>query len=590
MLMGMSRILGLAASLYEAFEWMVPIVTRLYPGLADRLRAVGIRVYPKAYAGMVGFWLLVTTATTLIISIAIFLTGVGLLISTALLITPSIIFLILLYYPSIMATNVKAGIEAETPYLASYLSVMSTGGIPPYTALQRVAISGLMPRSSEIGRMTELYMRARGVDQLTALETIAKIVPEKEIGDLLRGYTSTVRLGGDVVHYLLRRTELVFKRRAERVRALVDRFSILMEAYLASSILLALGLYMMFIVSRAIPMGAGLMGVETFFTFSYLVLPFINALFLYIADTMQIKYPSYDVRPYYVLLLLTPAFAISLLSFFLADLFPPLATVFSPFLQLRSFLIRALGLSPGFDAAFGLIISSLILFTPAAVYEVLNSMRERGIFSGVTSFLREVVEVRKTGISPERAIERLAEMDFRQFTPILRAMANKLAWGATYQSIYEFIKRRVRNWLTKLNLFIFFDAIEVGGGTPDTLETLARFSEEIETIESTKRSSLRPLLLIPYIGMSILVFTSISLLGFMREILLQAGRPLAFDQFLRVFLPPIVLNSVMMGLVAGKLSEESVAAGFKHVVLILLIVVITFVASPIIMTLFVPRT
>jgi flagellar protein FlaJ len=590
MLMGMSRILGLAASLYEAFEWMVPIVTRLYPGLADRLRAVGIRVYPRAYAGMVGFWLLVTTATTLIISIAIFLTGVGLLISTALLITPSIIFLILLYYPSIMATNVKAGIEAETPYLASYLSVMSTGGIPPYTALQRVAISGLMPRSSEIGRMTELYMRARGVDQLTALETISKIVPEKEIGDLLRGYTSTVRLGGDVVHYLLRRTELIFKRRAERVRALVDRFSILMEAYLASSILLALGLYMMFIVSRAIPMGAGLMGLETFFTFSYLVLPFINALFLYIADTMQIKYPSYDVRPYYVLLLSTPAFAISLLSFFLADLFPPLATVFSPFLQLRSFLISALGLSPGFDAAFGLIISSLILFTPAAVYEVLNSMRERGIFSGVTSFLREVVEVRKTGISPERAIERLAEMDFRQFTPILRAMANKLAWGATYQSIYEFIKQRVRNWLTKLNLFIFFDAIEVGGGTPDTLETLARFSEEIETIEATKRSSLRPLLLIPYIGMSILVFTSISLLGFMREILLQAGRPLAFDQFLRVFLPPIVLNSVMMGLVAGKLSEESVAAGFKHVVLILLIVVITFVASPIIMTLFVPRT
>jgi flagellar protein FlaJ len=76
----------------------------------------------------------------------------------------------------------------------------------------------------------------------------------------------------------------------------------------------------------------------------------------------------------------------------------------------------------------------------------------------------------------------------------------------------------------------------------------------------------------------------------MREILLQAGRPLAFDQFLRIFLPPIVLNSVMMGLVAGKLSEESVAAGFKHAVLILLIVVISFVASPIIMTLFVPTT
>jgi flagellar protein FlaJ len=586
----MARILGIAASFYEKFEWTVPIVTRLYPSLADKLRAVGIRVYPEAYAGMVGFWLLVTTATTLILSIAIFLTGVGLLVSTALLITPSIVFLILLYYPSIMATNVKAGVEAESPYLASYLSVMSTGGIPPFAALQRVATVDLMPRSSEIGRMVELYMRARGVDQLTALEAVSKLVPEKELGDLLKGYVSTVRLGGDVVHYLLRRTELVFKRRAEKVRALVDRFSILMEAYLAASILLALGLYMMFIVSRAIPMGAGLMGVETFFTFSYLVLPFINALFLYIADMMQIKYPSYDVRPYYALLLSTPAFAISLLSFFLADLFPFLTTIFSPLLQLRSYMIGALGLSPGFDAAFGLIISFVILFTPAATYEVLSSMRERGIFSGVTSFLREVVEVRKTGISPERAIERLAEMDFGQFTVILRAMANKLAWGATYQSIYEFVNRRVRNWLTKLNLFVFFDAIEVGGGTPETLETLARFSEEIETIESAKRSSLRPLLLIPYIGVVILVFTCISLLGFMREILLQAGRPLAFDQFLRIFLPPIVLNSVMMGLVAGKLSEESVAAGFKHAVLILLIVVISFVASPIIMTLFVPTT
>lgn len=581
---------GASARAHAYFGWISPLILRIFPGMSAQLRSSGRRLYAEAYAALVGSAFVFSAIGA--ISASYFLLAflqLGIL-SLAPLAAPFIVLLILGVYPWFLAKSSASAIEAETPHAAAYISVMATGGVSPYTSFNRLRRVRLLPAFSQLADELENLVRVKGMDPVSAMEEVSKTTPSEELRELFRGYVSAYRMGGDTTHYLLRQAEVIFERRESLTRTVVEKMAMLAEAYLAISILLSLGLFMMFLVGRALPIPVQMMGLDTFLTITYIILPFLSTVFVYLADVIQPRHPSPDNRPYYVLALAFPFAILALMVFFASSFLSFLSGIFGPFLELRRALVTALGLSPGFQEAFGLIIPLLILLIPPAIVDTYSIMRERRIFSGVIRFLREVVEVRKTGLAPERSIESLASTDYGGFTKILRVIANRLSWGAPYREIFRYIESRIRSWRTKISLFIFFDAIEVGGGTPETLETLARFNENIKNIEYIRASSLRPLVIIPYVGAFVLIFTTLVLLGFMRSSLLLAGHTLAFDEFLRLFLPPLVLNVAIMGIVAGKISEERASAGFKHAVLLLVVSMIAFVASPTLMSLFIPPT
>jgi len=60
------------------------------------------------------------------------------------------------------------------------------------------------------------------------------------------------------------------------------------------------------------------------------------------------------------------------------------------------------------------------------------------------------------------------------------------------------------------------------------------------------------------------VIVVVVLVVFMRGLLKLARIYISVPEFVHLFLPPIVLIAVVSGLVAGKISEGTVAAGFKH--------------------------
>jgi flagellar protein FlaJ len=49
-----------------------------------------------------------------------------------------------------------------------------------------------------------------------------------------------------------------------------------------------------------------------------------------------------------------------------------------------------------------------------------------------------------------------------------------------------------------------------------------------------------------------------------------AGQAISEQQLINMFMPPVILNSYIMGLAAGKISSERVAAGFLHALLLTL--------------------
>ncbi|MEM2824036.1 MAG: hypothetical protein QXF69_08030, partial [Thermofilaceae archaeon] len=65
--------------------------------------------------------------------------------------------------------------------------------------------------------------------------------------------------------------------------------------------------------------------------------------------------------------------------------------------------------------------------------------------------------------------------------------------------------------------------------------------------------------------------------------------PISEVQLVNMFMPPVILNSYLMGLAAGKLSSERVSAGFKHAFLLTLSNLAAMMIGPQIVTGLMPR-
>jgi hypothetical protein len=125
--------------------------------------------------------------------------------------------------------------------------------------------------------------------------------------------------------------------------------------------------------------------------------------------------------------------------------------------------------------------------------------------------------------------------------------------------------------------------VDVGGGTIAMIESLARFNSLTQEVEKEKRMSVRPYIMMPYLASILLVATTIMMLSFTTGTLgVSAAENSTRDLegMKTIFLSSVIFHSYLIGVVAGKISEESVAAGFKHASILVIIAVVAAKVIP----------
>jgi flagellar protein FlaJ len=531
--------------------------------LDQTLEDAGLRIYPEAYFSLVGF--LFFASTILIIPLVLF-TGF-------VLVAPAPLLIILLGYaiPKIMAHDRAQKLDLEVPFAGTYISVMATGGLSPYASLRKLKDCTLLPNISKTIKDIEIDVDIKGLDPVTAMEESAQNLPSRDYKDLMLGYASTMRTGGDVLHYLLVRTETMFKDLAVKVKAFGERASVLMETYITISILMTLMLTVMFMTSLSLQgYWGGNLEASTFLIYGYFIVPAMAMLFIFIADSQQISQPLSDWRTYQAFFASIPLFVLLVLTLFIPFAAPELMLPFAgPFVDFVNWLRESLGLAKGYEAGIGLGIALLVASISGAIAHSHYNRKSKGIEHQVTNFMRDLTEARKTGSSPERCMENLSGRKYGGFTPILATASRQIRWGLPFKVIYETFKIKISSWLPLINIFLLVDAIEVGGGTPETLETLTHFSEELSSIEKEKKAAQRPLVIMPYIGVGILIFSSLVFLAFSKTLLASySNQTIPFSQVVTLLLPPLMVQIFFIGLVTGKLSGGSISAGFKHAMML----------------------
>ena len=533
---------------------------RLFGGLArsflknstkfrNSLERARIRIYPESYVSLMLFLAVLTIPISIISIIMWYLYAFLPMIFLAPL--PLYVIMGFMLMPSSKASDRATNLEREIPFTAAYISVMASGGITPYTSFKRLTQVELMPAMKMEARDITKDVEIFGIDPLTAIQNAAKRNPLEIFKDFLAGYASTVLIGGDIKHFLERKAEDIFKARALRVKAAAERLGMLLETFIIVNVMMSLCFYIMFSVQN-IGVGGSSGGgdVSTILLYTFVLSPVLSVVFVYLADSMQPKTPLTEMRPYKVFAVCAVA-GMALFAFL--------------------FINGTFGILSQMSVALAL--GLFISVAPAAIVHDKLSKKKVSTEQGVNSFLRDLTEVRKTGLSPEKCIESLSQRDYGMFSNELRKISSDISWGIPMKKVLSDFIKRTRSWMTQIVMFLLVETVDVGGGTIEMIESLARFNNLTQEVEKEKRSSTRPYVMMPYFAALLLVVTTSMMLGFTTSTIGVSGSapPANMNWIRQVFMTSAIFYSYMVGIVAGKISEESISAGFKHAAILVVI-------------------
>jgi archaeal flagellar protein FlaJ len=522
----------------------------------EHLTRADIKIYPETYISLMFLVATLTLPVSVISLVLIYFTQFVPLI----LLVPMPIYVMIgfMIIPSSRASERAAALEREMPFAATYVTVMASGGIPPYMSFKRLTEVELLPATRKESRGLIRDVEIFGVDPLSALEKAAKNNPLDIFRDFLSGYASTVIIGGDVIHFLETKAQEIFKSGSMQVKAAAERMGMLLETFIIVMVLMSLCFYILFsvesIYSTGMDMGANVI------MYTYVFTPLLSVVFIWMSHSMQPKSPISEMRPYkvYVVSLVVGVVILLLLTGFFGYVATPLE---------------------GFvDLPIAVSITLIVSVVPPAIVHQKIAGRKASIERGVSNFLRDMTETRKTGLSPEACIKNLSTRDYGAFSPELRKMASDISWGIPMRNVIMDFVKKTRSWMSQIVMFLLLEAVDVGGGTISMIESLARFNNMTQEVEKEKKMSIRPYMIMPYFGGILLVATTLMTLLFTTNTVAMGAEVSTStantDYLTLIFTVSVITHCYLIGLVCGKISEESLSTGFKHAALLVLIAIV----------------
>ncbi len=477
-------------------------------------------------------------------------------------------FVIGISLPKISASSRAQALENELPYLVGYITVLAGGGISPMTTMKRISKAGsIFPAAAKEASRILLDIEIFGMDAISALEKAARYAPNRMFSDFIGGYVAVLNSGGNVVSYLENKVKEIFAYRESKVKSSSEFIGTLAEAYIIATAVMGVSFTVLFATQNLMSSSATTVDPTMIIMFSGVFIPVISLVFIVVLNSIQVREPFNYELPYWVFLACSPIAAI---MFFL------------PIAGLPEYLKLGIGLA--------------LVSSPAMILNMIYTKQKKAVEGKLANFLRDISEVRKTGLAPEKTIEQLAGRNYGGLSEHVRAIATQLSWGTPIRSVLVNFSKKVRSWITRAMAFLLLEVVDVGGGSAGMFISLADFTEKNDQLEKARKSEIRPYVIIPYIGAILVVVTtamisffiavpgiSPSTLGVAPGATLGQGAGLPSQQLASqltgILLTGSIFQSWFMGIVAGKMGEGSVADGFKHATMLVIISLVTVVVA-----------
>ena len=454
----------------------------------------------------------------------------------------------------------KEKTEKELPFAVMIFTLLAASGISPYDSWKKMRKLSFLPvfkkEADEVVRQVEVL----GKDPLTVMQQRSEITNSKLYRNFLGGFASSIRSGGKMSDYMKSQLKSIFELRYINLNRSIERIATLVEAY-SVMLIVVLCSYILFVVLASTNVVSLLSSSSVSnspllsYLIAFLIMPVMSGIFILMAHNLQQSaFP--DLRDLYkkALFCIPPVFVVIALI----ALVPSLSKAVSP-----------IGLPA--IATIGLVAASLPMAIQYRKISKINYNAEESI----PSFIRDVTESQKTGLSPEKSIVQATKRkDYGPFSKFLDLMRSQIEWGVPLRKTFDNLRTEIRSWFVTVNFSMMVETIEIGGNSIQSLEILSEYSEKERELQVNRRALLKPYILLAFMWSALISVTTTivalttslttSMMTTIDSTDLGSVAAIAMQSQLNMFSVGIIIQCWISGFFIGKISEGNFGAGFKH--------------------------
>ena len=284
-----------------AYNLLNKKLTKVYPQFQEihiQLKKGGVLIAFKAYIAFMILTSLIVFAATIPVAFILiplltgtpFLSGLNFGFSLVIAAVASLITIMIMYiYPGMKASNRKAPIDRNLPYITNFLTLLSSSNVPPSIIFESmskiVTLKEVRLEFSNIIRDVEVF----GNDLLSSIVENAKLSPNDQLGDILEGYVATVKTGGNPTAYLKITTETVTKERISKLDSMLESLSAMAEIYIMMLVAAPLLFIVLFVTLGMIGSSTigGMSMSLVLYLLTYLGIPILGVIMVVIMSTFE---------------------------------------------------------------------------------------------------------------------------------------------------------------------------------------------------------------------------------------------------------------------------------------------------------------
>ncbi|QLH09351.1 type II secretion system F family protein [Candidatus Nitrosotenuis sp. DW1] len=392
-------------------------------------------------------------------------------------IVTNLIWIFIIAYPKIQQSQLsqtrKKKVEEELPYFVIFASVMQSVGVSLYDSFQLFKETMIFTAVKNEAQLLKRNVEYFGLSQMEALEELGRTHKSSLLKNLILGYTSIWRSGGDLSLYLETRAEEFFTQLKQRYQVYTNNVSTVIEALVTLLIILPI---LIMVVSFVLPGGS----IEQVGLLASVGLPLFAIIMGVIISSIQpASFNSVGLDQK----MLSILFGVGMIS--------GLGTYLMYHEVWLSILV-------------GFLIPSSIsaVLTGRHINEIVKLERD------LPNFLRDITEYKKIGYDILLAIINLSKDNTYNsvFAKKLSEVGLLLDNGISPTESVKTID--FRSHFTKMSFYLLAYIAEFGGGNPKNLETVNSFITNAKNTVKEGTSAISALAIIVFAAPVIMVFTA----------------------------------------------------------------------------------
>ena len=147
-----------------------------------------------------------------------------------------------------------------------------------------------------------------------------------------------------------------------------------------------------------------------------------------------------------------------------------------------------------------LILGVISAVLPYGVISFLKNRAIRGMEDQFPSFLNDLAESKRGGMTILKAFESARDTDYGRLNGEIQKVHNQLTWGIPFPDVMErFSQRMSASPVIQESLSIIIQSFESGGNITDTVDSVADNASQLKKVFQNKRAQLKQQLFIMYI-------------------------------------------------------------------------------------------